>query len=55
VPDDLRGEVMLPIRRVRSNVVTPDLPWVLLAWTKGQGGSKHVVAGYQPATSAGKG
>ena len=55
VPDDLRGEVMLPIRRVLANVVTPDLRWVLVAWTKGQCGSKQVVASYQPATSAGEG
>lgn len=55
VSDDLRGEVMLSIRRVLSNVVTPDLRWVLVAWTKGQGGSKQVVASYQPATSAGEG
>lgn len=55
VSDDLRGEVMLSIRRVLSNVVTPDLRWVLVAWTKGQGGNKQVVASYQPATSAGEG
>jgi hypothetical protein len=55
VSDDLRGEVMLSIRRVLSNVVTPDLRWVLVAWTKRQGGNKQVVASYQPATSAGEG